>query len=75
MAAIPVCANTEMIRILKNSDTANFDGFFRMVVFPMFYKCVYCQIGHRNGWIGYKLHLDCADGDIPISRENSLKDI
>ena len=23
--------------------------------------------GHRNGWIGYKLHLDCADGDIPIS--------
>jgi len=23
--------------------------------------------GHRNGWIVYKLHLDCADGDIPIS--------
>ena len=23
--------------------------------------------GHRNGWIGYKLHLDCIDGDIPIS--------
>jgi len=23
--------------------------------------------GYQNGWIGYKLHLDCADGDIPIS--------
>jgi DDE family transposase/transposase-like protein DUF772 len=23
--------------------------------------------GHRNGWISYKLHLDCIDGDIPIS--------
>ena len=23
--------------------------------------------GHHNSWIGYKLHLDCADGDIPIS--------
>jgi transposase len=23
--------------------------------------------GHRTSWIGYKLHLDVADGDIPIS--------
>ena len=23
--------------------------------------------GHKESWIGYKLHLDVADGDIPIS--------
>jgi hypothetical protein len=23
--------------------------------------------GHTTSWIGYKLHLDIADGDIPIS--------
>jgi hypothetical protein len=23
--------------------------------------------GHKQTWIGYKLHLDCIDGDIPIS--------
>jgi hypothetical protein len=23
--------------------------------------------GHQESWIGYKLHLDCADGDIPVS--------
>ena len=23
--------------------------------------------GHRETWIGYKLHLDCIDGDIPVS--------
>lgn len=23
--------------------------------------------GHQESWIGYKLHLDCADGDLPIS--------
>src|ERR1700747_1993619 len=23
--------------------------------------------GHTTSWIGYKLHLDVADGDIPIS--------
>ena len=23
--------------------------------------------GHTTGWIGYKLHIDTADGDIPIS--------
>lgn len=23
--------------------------------------------GHTTSWIGYKLHLDCIDGDIPIS--------
>jgi len=23
--------------------------------------------GYRNGWIGYKFHIDCADGDIPVS--------
>ena len=24
--------------------------------------------GHTTSWIGYKLHLDVADGDIPIGR-------
>ncbi|MFH0937677.1 MAG: transposase, partial [Planctomycetota bacterium] len=23
--------------------------------------------GYKESWIGYKLHLDCADGDIPVS--------
>lgn len=23
--------------------------------------------GHKMSWIGYKLHLDCIDGDIPVS--------
>jgi len=23
--------------------------------------------GHKTSWIGYKLHLDCIDGDIPVS--------
>ena len=23
--------------------------------------------GHQHSWIGYKLHLDVADGQIPIS--------
>jgi hypothetical protein len=23
--------------------------------------------GHKHTWVGYKLHLDCIDGDIPIS--------
>jgi len=23
--------------------------------------------GHKKSWIGYKLHLDCVDGDIPVS--------
>jgi hypothetical protein len=23
--------------------------------------------GYKETWIGYKLHLDCIDGDIPIS--------
>lgn len=23
--------------------------------------------GHKQSWIGYKLHIDCIDGDIPIS--------
>ncbi len=23
--------------------------------------------GHKSSWIGYKLHLDCIDGDIPAS--------
>ena len=23
--------------------------------------------GHKTSWIGYKLHLDCVDGDIPVS--------
>jgi hypothetical protein len=23
--------------------------------------------GHTTSWIGYKLHLDVADGDIPVS--------
>lgn len=23
--------------------------------------------GHQESWTGYKLHLDCADGDIPVS--------
>lgn len=23
--------------------------------------------GYKDTWIGYKLHLDCVDGDIPIS--------
>jgi len=23
--------------------------------------------GHKHSWIGYKLHLDCIDGDIPVS--------
>jgi hypothetical protein len=23
--------------------------------------------GRFNAWVGYKLHLDCADGDIPVS--------
>jgi hypothetical protein len=23
--------------------------------------------GHKKSWIGYKLHLDCIDGDIPVS--------
>ena len=23
--------------------------------------------GHKSSWIGYKLHIDAADGDIPIS--------
>jgi len=34
----------------------------------------YCNVGskknskgHKETWIGYKLHLDCIDGDIPIS--------
>ena len=26
-----------------------------------------CQGGYQTHWIGYKLHLDVADGDIPIS--------
>jgi len=25
------------------------------------------QPGHKSFWIGYKLHLDVADGQIPIS--------
>lgn len=34
----------------------------------------YCNVGtkknskgHKETWIGYKLHLDCIDGDLPIS--------
>ena len=23
--------------------------------------------GHKTSWVGYKLHLDCVDGDIPVS--------
>ena len=23
--------------------------------------------GHKTSWIGYKLHVDCVDGDIPVS--------
>jgi len=23
--------------------------------------------GHTTSWIGYKLHIDTADGDIPVS--------
>jgi len=23
--------------------------------------------GHKSSWVGYKLHLDCIDGDIPVS--------
>ena len=23
--------------------------------------------GHQESWIGFKLHVDCADGDIPVS--------
>lgn len=23
--------------------------------------------GHKTSWVGYKLHLDCIDGDIPVS--------
>ena len=23
--------------------------------------------GHKTNWIGYKLHIDTADGDIPVS--------
>jgi hypothetical protein len=23
--------------------------------------------GHKTSWIGYKLHIDCVDGDIPVS--------
>ena len=23
--------------------------------------------GHKISWVGYKLHLDCVDGDIPVS--------
>jgi hypothetical protein len=23
--------------------------------------------GHKTSWIGYKLHIDTADGDIPVS--------
>ena len=23
--------------------------------------------GHSTSWIGYKLHIDTADGDIPVS--------
>jgi hypothetical protein len=23
--------------------------------------------GHQESWIGYKLHLDVVDGDIPVS--------
>ena len=23
--------------------------------------------GHKESWTGYKLHIDAADGDIPIS--------
>ena len=23
--------------------------------------------GHQVSWTGYKLHIDCADGDIPVS--------
>jgi hypothetical protein len=24
--------------------------------------------GHTTSWIGYKLHIDTADGDVPVSR-------
>ena len=23
--------------------------------------------GHKKSWVGYKLHVDCVDGDIPVS--------
>lgn len=23
--------------------------------------------GHKSSWIGYKLHVDCVDGDLPVS--------
>ncbi len=23
--------------------------------------------GYRTTWVGYKLHIDCTDGDIPVS--------